>query len=157
MTIPPEEPPFAEDLKFASELFRVSRLWALRLDERLKRAGPGRAVWATLLWLSQRPGGMAQHELADEIGVERPTLTRQLDNMERMGLIERRPSPGDRRAKRVVLTDAASLALERMDAQASDMRRELLQDVEPQDLAAAVRVLKAVRQRLGARDDRPLP
>jgi MarR family transcriptional regulator for hemolysin len=148
MDDPGEEPLLEPDLQFASELFRVSRRWGLTLDERLKATGPGRPVWATLLWLSRRGEGTSQRELAESMGVETPTMTRQLEHMERLGLIARRPVRGDRRAKRVELTDEGRAALERMDGLAAEVRRVLLRDVDPADLAVAVRVLQAIRRRL---------
>jgi MarR family transcriptional regulator for hemolysin len=143
-----DDPPLEPDLQFASELFRVSRRWGLHVDERLRAVGPGRAVWATLMWLSRRGQGASQRELAESMGVETPTMTRQLEQMERLGLIERQTVRGDRRAKRVELTDRGRDTLERMDALAAQVRSELLREVDPADLDVAVKVLMAIRRRM---------
>src|SRR3954471_1825049 len=45
----------------------------------------------------------AQLDLARALGIESPTLTRHLDNLERNGLVVRRPSETDRRAGAVRL------------------------------------------------------
>jgi DNA-binding MarR family transcriptional regulator len=49
-----------------------------------------------------QPG--SQQELASHLGVDRTVMTYLLDDLERAGLIERRPDPADRRARRIAAT-----------------------------------------------------
>jgi MarR family transcriptional regulator, transcriptional regulator for hemolysin len=56
----------------------------------------------------------AQLDLARSLGIESPTLTRHLENLEKDGLIVRRPSESDRRATQVELTPSGEEAHERM-------------------------------------------
>ena len=56
----------------------------------------------------------AQLDLARELAIESPTLTRHLDNLEQNGLVVRQQSAVDRRAVRVELTAAGEKAHERM-------------------------------------------
>ena len=56
--------------------------------------------------LVQGSRGMA--DLARAFGVERAALTGLVDRVERRGLVERVPVPGDRRAVNVALTDAGA-------------------------------------------------
>lgn len=46
----------------------------------------------------------SQLELAHHLGVDRTVMTYLLDDLEGAGLIERRPDPADRRARRIVVT-----------------------------------------------------
>jgi MarR family transcriptional regulator for hemolysin len=55
-----------------------------------------------------------QHELAETIGIEGPTLTRHLDGLEDAGLVQRIRDPHDRRAISVELTDAGHAAYAKM-------------------------------------------
>jgi DNA-binding MarR family transcriptional regulator len=48
----------------------------------------------------------SQLELANHLGLDRTVMTYLLDDLERAGLIERRPDPADRRARRIVATQA---------------------------------------------------
>jgi DNA-binding MarR family transcriptional regulator len=48
----------------------------------------------------------SQLALAQHLGVDRTVMTYLLDDLEAAGLIERRPDPADRRARRIVATDA---------------------------------------------------
>jgi DNA-binding MarR family transcriptional regulator len=73
-------------------------------------AGSGRIK--VLFLLTEQPMTLAQ--LADAHGVDRPYATIIVDKLERLGFVERRPHPSDRRSKIVSLTpagrDAAALA-----------------------------------------------
>ena len=54
-----------------------------------------------------------QLALAQQLGIDRSVLTYLLDDLEANKLIERRPDPADRRARRIVLTKAGEAALAR--------------------------------------------
>lgn len=71
---------------------------------RLQEAGVTFGVWTVLAHLSAG-GPMIQRELASRLGIEGPTLTRYLVQMEAGGLITRERTAGDRRAATVSLTD----------------------------------------------------
>jgi DNA-binding MarR family transcriptional regulator len=77
----------------------------------------------------------SQLALAQHLGVDRTVMTYLLDDLERAGLIERRPDPADRRARRIVATAHG---------------RELLDDLDARLRAAEHQVLAA----LGTQDDR---
>ena len=55
-----------------------------------------------------------QLDLARSLGIEGPTMTRHLDNLEQSGFVTRRRSETDRRAVLVELTEAGSAAYDRM-------------------------------------------
>jgi DNA-binding MarR family transcriptional regulator len=64
--------------------------------------------WYDLLWaLYRRPGrSLRVNELADAVVLSPPAMSRFVDRVERAGYVRREPDPADRRALRVVLTDA---------------------------------------------------
>jgi len=59
-----------------------------------------------------RPG--SQLELAQHLGVDRTVMTYLLDDLEKAGLIERRPDPADRRARRIRATASGRELQERL-------------------------------------------
>jgi DNA-binding MarR family transcriptional regulator len=67
---------------------------------------PGGARGYQVLTAVGRSHPRSQLELANHLGVDRTVMTYLLDDMERAGLIERRPDPADRRARRIVATEA---------------------------------------------------
>jgi DNA-binding MarR family transcriptional regulator len=58
---------------------------------------------------------VSQLALAQHLGVDRTVMTYLLDDLEAAGLIQRRPDPADRRARRVVATRRGTELLETLD------------------------------------------
>lgn len=81
----------------------VARLMRRVFDRRARHLGLTRAQWFVLAHLF-RTDGQTQRHLADELDVERAPLSKLLDRLEYGGWVERRADPGDRRAKRIYIT-----------------------------------------------------
>ena len=129
------------------ELGRVGRKWRARLDARVKHLGLTQARWIALLQL-RRSGPLSQRDLAEQIGVEGPTLVRLLDGLQQGGLIERTATHEDRRVKKIHLTASAYPLIEEITRISDALREELMESVPPQDLATAHRVLRLIGDRL---------
>jgi MarR family transcriptional regulator for hemolysin len=134
--------------ELARELLVAARRLRTRLDERLRPLGVGEARWAALCCLRRSPLGLTQTALAEQAGVESPTLVRTLDLLCAAGLVERRGAPNDRRSKLVVLRAGALPLLERLDAAAADLRQEVMADLTPEEIAVTLRVLAKLRRGL---------
>lgn len=85
-------------------LARTSKTVGRAFNDALAEAGGSLPVWLILTAL-RGEAHASQHELARAIGIEGPTLTRHLDQLEAAGLVRRVPHPDDRRAVRVEPTD----------------------------------------------------
>jgi MarR family transcriptional regulator for hemolysin len=94
-------------LDFVRECLLLARKWRSYSDGRLREAGMTQARATVLYWLDVSPEVLTQRQLAVIVGIEGPTLVRQLNALEAKGLIERVPVPGDRRANGIRLTAAA--------------------------------------------------
>ena len=70
-----------------------------------------------------------QAEVAEHLGVDRTVMTYLLDDLERAGLIERRPDPADRRSRQIVLTAKGRRRLDRLSARIAEVERSLLADL----------------------------
>jgi DNA-binding MarR family transcriptional regulator len=106
-------------------------------------SAPSFAVLVTLARLD-RPAGVPQRTLMDELGLTSGTVSVRMDRLEERGLVERRPDPGDRRNTLIVLTERGRLAFERVvPAHLENERRLLvaLDDDERATLAALLRKL----------------
>ena len=132
---------------FTRALASVSRQWKRRLDAQFRHLGLSQARWGVILELSRHEDA-TQIELARVLGIEGATLVRLLDGLEAIGLVERHPSPEDRRAKKLALTEPAKMLLEKMKTIAARNRTEILEDVPADDLRTAVRVLGLIASRL---------
>src|ERR1700730_16237183 len=103
----------SKNREFAFILNDVARLLRTYADYKAAQFGMTRAQWAVLVRLD-RFEGLNQSELAHMLDLQPITLTRLLDKLCDSGLIERRPDPADRRAKRLFLTPAARPDLDGM-------------------------------------------
>ena len=131
-------------------LVRLARHYRLGVDEALTGLGLSDATALPVVLLGRRPEGLRQNLLADELGVEGPSLVRLLDKLVQDGLVERREDPSDRRAKTVHLTKSGRAQSERASRALDALRTHLLEDVSSEDLAACLRVFEQMETRLGA-------
>ena len=132
---------------FAVALGRVSRRWRTRLDKRLKHLGLTQARWIALLQIS-RFQSISQKDLAEQMGVEGPTLVHILDGLEKQKLVERCENGADRRVKDVQLTSSAKPVLREIARIEARLRCELVQDLSTAELTVALRVLQVIEKRL---------
>jgi MarR family transcriptional regulator for hemolysin len=91
---------------------------------------------------------LSQRALADQLGVEGPSVVAMLDRLEQAGLVLRTPSPSDRRVKLVLLTDAGRDLYARVRVEADAFRASVLDDLDPAALAAAATLLETLRERI---------
>ena len=115
--------------EFAFTLNDVARLLRTYADHRAAAFGITRAQWAVMARLD-RQEGLKQSELAEMLDLQPITLTRLLDRLGDSGLIERRPDPQDRRAKRLFLTPAARPLLERLGGLAEELMSTALAGID---------------------------
>jgi len=132
---------------FARSMAASSRMWRRYLDLQFRELDLSQARWGVLFELS-RTEEVTQVELARSLGIEAATLVRLLDGLEGAGLIERRPSTEDRRAKTLHLTDAARPLIVRMEEISADSRADILEGISQQDLRIATKVLSRIAARL---------
>lgn len=82
---------------------QLAKGFARSLHRKSKDLGfsPGQLPVLLELW---QEDGLTQKQLLDRLDVEQATLANTLSRMQRGGLIERMPHPGDRRAQIITLT-----------------------------------------------------
>ena len=128
------------DRNFGFILNDVSRLMRTTFDRRAKSIGLTRSQWWVLTHLYRRDG-LVQAELAEILEIERPTLGRLLDRLEAKGWLRRETDPGDRRVKRVYLTDEVNPAMKSLRQIAADLRREALEGLTEKERERLVDIL----------------
>ncbi len=87
-------------LRTAENLWNASRVFLARWD-----LSPSQ--FNVLNLLEGEPGGLSQTGISRLLIMHRSNATGLIDRLEVRGLLQRRATPGDRRANRVVLTPAA--------------------------------------------------
>ena len=140
-------PKYPINREFGFILNDVARLLRTYADYKAAQFGITRAQWAVLVRL-ERSEGLNQTELADMLDLQPITLTRLLDKLSDSGLIERRPDPGDRRAKRLFLTPAARPLLKRLAELGEETMTSTLAGIEPEGIEKMVSQLALVKENL---------
>ncbi|MBK8754470.1 MAG: MarR family transcriptional regulator [Candidatus Competibacteraceae bacterium] len=121
-----------------------ARLLRKLIDRRLQPLGLSRAQWSVLAILSNHEG-LSQSQISDELEIEKSTVGRLIDQIEKSGWIERRPIPGDRRLWGVHLTDQARELIADVESVILQTRTEMLRGLsakQQQDLSEILQTVK---------------
>lgn len=141
----------------ASALLSISRLWRAAIGRQLAPRGLGDAAWRALWHLRALGGTPVQARLAERMGIERPTLARLLDRMERDGLIRRIPDADDRRANRIAVTAAGHALMRPVASAITSVRARALSGFDAGELAKLAELLGRIEAALAVDDDAPKP
>jgi MarR family transcriptional regulator for hemolysin len=136
---------------FGFLLYDAARLLRRDFDRRARSLGLTRAQWSVLAHL-KRNEGSKQAAVADTLELEPITLVRLLDRLEAAGWVERRPDPGDRRARQLYLTEKARPVLDQLMALASETRAVALAGFSEPEREILIEALTKVRANLTSRD-----
>jgi len=126
---------------------RLAR-WAF--DEQVRSAGVTGPQARLLLALDRSPGEN-QGFYAERMEVEPITLCRMVDRLEDAGLVERRPDPEDRRARRLYLTDKCQQMVEKLQHEVDALVEDMLFGMSEAERAELQRLLNVVGANLSAR------
>ena len=147
MSVPPH--PDTKVQRGAREQAFVSALGPLRreilrvFDKELSPFGISSALAWPLLVI-QKQGGMRQRELAEILEIEGPTLVRSLDQLEAMGMVERRTDTGDCRAKTLHLKAAGSTLAKKIRAAIDRRRSGFFANISDADIDTCMRVFASL-------------
>lgn len=103
--------------------------------------------WSVLVHL-WKEDGVSQQELSFRTYRDKPSITRLVDNMQKLGLVERRDSPGDRRVNLVFLTEKGKSLKKSTTDLANKTLLEGLDGLSQEEIEIARRVLTRVYNNL---------
>ena len=122
---------------------------ARRLQKNFRQEGITITIeqWSVLyhLW---KQDGISQQQLCLATFRDKPSITRLLDNLEKLGMVVRKPSPSDKRSKLIMLTASANSLQEKTMRIAATTLNEALEGVAATDLESAKKVLQQVYDNL---------
>lgn len=127
-------------------LGHVHRLWRTVVHRTVAPLGLTQPRWTVLVTLRHLGEGATQKQLAEALGIELPSLTRTLAQLESQGLVTRRVPAGDRRVREVVFTAEGRRVLEALDARADEARTLLLEGVPDGEREVLHRTLQRVER-----------
>ena len=99
-----------------------------------------------MVLLSAETGAWSQTEIAKMVGLDKTTMVVTMDELEKAGLAERRPSPTDRRARVIVVTKAGTRLLRKADAIFDRIRGDVLSTLPDNDAEILVTALRTLVQ-----------
>lgn len=141
--VDPAHPDFRMDAWPLYWITRVSRQYAMELDQALKRIGMDVARWRVLMILAEFEQASIS-VLAEHAVIKLPTMTKTVTRMEQQGLVTTFTNPDDRR---VTLVRATQLGREKTDVvrlQASRIFWSAFEDVSPEGTAQLVKTLRKI-------------
>jgi len=125
-------------------LARHGQVMNARLRQALACSGLSPRQGAALSRLSAA-GPVTQQALGEALAVDASALVAVLNDLEGQGRVARRRDPADRRRHIVEITPAGEQALAAMDAAVGSVEREVLGDLEPEEIAQLHALLARVR------------
>jgi MarR family transcriptional regulator for hemolysin len=125
----------------------ISRLLREQFNNAAASLGLTLAQARVLVQLA-RNEGINQTALAAILEVQPITLLRQIDKLEKAGLVERRPDPNDRRAQQLYLTAIAQPHLERIFAVGSNLSETAFAGFDERAQRLVIDLLQQVRKNL---------
>jgi DNA-binding MarR family transcriptional regulator len=128
---------------------KASTAIARRLQKKFNTAGLNITIeqWSVLyhLW---KEDGKSQQELCNYTFRDKPSITRLVDNLEKLNLVKRVSSKEDRRINMIFLTPEAQTLQEQTMALAEETLNEALQLVPPDQIEVCKAVLQVVYDNL---------
>ena len=131
------------------ELVETSRLLRTYADQRSKEHGATRAQWGVLGRL-RRKDGLTQADLAELLQIQPISLGRLIDRLSKLGYVERRGDPKDRRVRRLYLTHSGSALVDNLDPLADAIASEVLAGLPRPSIAGALETLLRLRATLAS-------
>jgi len=128
---------------------KASTAIARRLQKKFNNAGLNLTIeqWSVLyhLWKQE---GMSQQELCNATFRDKPSITRLVDNLEKLDLVKRVGSENDRRINRIYLTKQALKLQEQSMILAEETLNEALETVPVEKVDVCKEVLQIVYDNL---------
>ncbi|MFT3900620.1 MAG: MarR family winged helix-turn-helix transcriptional regulator [Gordonia sp. (in: high G+C Gram-positive bacteria)] len=95
-----------------------------------------------LLMAVARRGSAPMSDLVQHLSLDKSTVTRQVDSLQRLGLVTRLPDPDDARARVVELTDTGRRRIAAVFAEAVPRWRDRLAQWDPVDLRTLIDLMR---------------
>jgi DNA-binding MarR family transcriptional regulator len=111
-----------------------------------------RALFPPLV-LVERLGPIGVVDLAERVGRDYTTVSRQVAKLESLGLVRRQAQPGDRRVRESVITDEGRVMTGMLDAARFRMAEQVFEDWDRKDFDDLVRLMRRFTDAIEARVD----
>lgn len=138
---------------FSAHLVPLGRRYRRALDNGLAGLSLSHTPALAVMLIGRAADGLRQGALADQLGVEAPSVVPLIDQLERSGLVERRVDSTDKRARLIHLTAAGTTLAAQVEARTAEIRQTLLACIEADELVIATRVLDRLHATMARIDE----
>ncbi len=130
-------------MNISSSMVVAARHWRKICQTTLANHGISEACAVPLLMIGRLGEGVRQVTVAHAAGMESPSLVRLLDQLCHGGYVCRTEDAQDRRAKCLSLTETGRELVQTVEIELVRLRHVVLDGIDPSDLEATLRVLRA--------------
>lgn len=125
----------------------VARFMRRKFDREVRVTGLTRAQWWVLVELL-RDNGQTQSGLAENMELDKATLSSLIDKLEAAGFVRRQPDPRDRRVKRVFRTEKVNAILPILSAAGEALYAQAFAGIEPTERRSLQELLMRLKRNL---------
>lgn len=133
--------------ELAPVLTQAARSLRTTLSQELAQAGLYAGQDGVILQLSQAPG-LTPGQLAQQLAVKAPTMTRTIGRMEAQGFVERKADSADGRLIKVYLTPTGQDSVQAIQQALADSGAAALRDFSDKEIRTLIKLLKALDRNL---------
>lgn len=119
--------PFHEtlDLTLCGNMGRVHRLCREAITAAVEPLGLTQSRWIAMIHINHLSEGATQQQLAHSLGIEMPSLTRTVKQLEQQQLITRRVDEDDKRSRKIYFTEQGQQLLSTLKVLIVDVKQQL--------------------------------
>lgn len=114
-------------------LARLGEASRRRFGAALEEHGMHPRDFGVMMLMASRPG-LTQQQLHEQSGIDPSSMVAVIDELEAVGLAERRADPDDRRARRIYLTRRGEQTLERVQSLTAELQGEMFARLSREEL-----------------------
>jgi DNA-binding MarR family transcriptional regulator len=123
---------------------RLAQIAVFRdFDQGLGKHGISPGLFGVLVIIEANPG-LKQAELARATHLDRSTVVSVIDNLEKRGLVERRPAEADRRSNALNITAEGTALLRRLKRHVTEHEKRLVKNLSADEQATLVSLLQKI-------------
>ena len=133
--------------ELAIAVTQAARSMRTALSRSLAESGLYAGQDGVILALAEQDG-LTAGQLAAQLGVKAPTMTRTIGRMEAQGFVERRDDGDDGRLTKVFLTDQGRATVDQIGRSIAGCGQAAVQDFSDKEIRSLLRLLKAMDDNL---------
>ncbi|AOY67653.1 MarR family transcriptional regulator [Xanthomonas euvesicatoria pv. euvesicatoria] len=140
------KPALSPRAQLSSGLLVAARQWQRLADQAFAEFDLSSACTGPLLMIGRSGGGIRQVALAQQLGMEGPSLVRLLDKLAAQGLLRREADSSDRRANQLWLTDAGQALVGQIEIRLDALRAPVLGALSDADVQVVLTLWEQIAQ-----------